>query len=48
MEIRGAGRKTAQNWSLDLANVVESAFDQGLAKVGRGFAIGRRRRRICG
>ena len=39
MEIRGAGGKAAQDRSLDLANVVEFAIDQGLAEIGRSLAV---------
>src|SRR5712691_4935801 len=46
MEIRGAGGKAAQDRSLDLANMVESAIDQGLAEIGRGLAVASRQ--TCG
>ena len=39
MEIRGARGKAAQDRPLDLANVVEPAIDQGLAKIGRSFTV---------
>src|SRR2546429_5129042 len=48
MEIWGAGRETAQNWPLYLANMVEFAIDQSLAEIGGGLAIARRHRRGAG
>jgi len=41
MEVRRAGSKTAQDGTLDLANVVEFAIDQGLAEIGCSFASAR-------
>src|SRR6266702_2321810 len=48
MKIRGACGETAQDRSLDLAHVVEFSVDQGLAEVGGGLAVARRRRRVRG
>src|SRR5260370_2410280 len=42
MEERGAGGETTQDRSLDLANIVESAIDQGFAEICRGRALSRR------
>jgi len=38
-KLRGAGGESAQDGSLDFANVVEFAIDQGLAEICRGFAV---------
>src|SRR5947208_13640306 len=46
MEIWAAGRETAQNWPLYLANMVEFAIDQSLAESGSRLAIDRRHRRV--
>src|SRR5262249_60051673 len=39
MEKRRAGGEAAENRSLDLADVVEPAVDQGLPQVCRGLAV---------
>ena len=42
VEVRGTASESAQDRSFDFGDVVEATIDQGLAKVGRGFAIARR------
>src|SRR3954466_8534098 len=48
MEVRGAGRKAAQDRPFNLPTMIEVAVNQSLAKVGSCFAIGSRnpRRRV--
>jgi len=49
MEVWRAARETSQDWSFDLANMVEFAVDQGLAGIRGVLASARRqaRNRIC-
>src|SRR5947209_8094410 len=41
MKVRSAGREAAEDWPLDLADMVKPAIDQRLAKIGCGLFLAR-------